>query len=72
LFFKKIIYGCISIPLYLTEDLSEDGETQIYEESGSMEIISVHEEYHECSECGSQDIEQEEKNSKENDNDEDI
>jgi hypothetical protein len=72
LFFKKIINGCISIPLYAVEDLSEDGESQVYEETGSMEIISIHEEYYECSECSSQDIEHEERTNEKEDDDEDI
>jgi len=54
------------------EDLSEDGESQVYEETGSMEIISIHEEYYECSECSSQDIEHEERTNEKEDDDEDI
>lgn len=60
LFFKRVINGCVAIPLEV-EDLYEDDDRKIHE-TGRMEIISIHDEYYECGECGSLDIDKEEEN----------
>lgn len=56
LYFRRIVYGEIAIPVECEELLGEETEGEI-QDMGHAELLSVEDEYYECQDCGSKDIE---------------